>query len=162
MAKPNPANLLALEQKKAQQQIEDIQRALADKTNALLLDIKKELASKLSEALEVFSTIPVEARKGVLGEPAFDLILNSLGLQTIQEEKAKKRSSRVPRAELSDEAIIKFIGKEHKKTGEIVAHFAGGKKVNEALARLVESGHLKVEKIIGKGKPASGYTVAKK
>ncbi len=159
MAKANPANLLKLAHADAEKQIEEIKAALSKKSNALLSEVKKELADSFSASLEIFNSIPVEHRKDVLAEPAFDLVLAALGLQPKTEKKSSTKATRTPKAEMTELSVLAFIGKGQKTKGELYDHFSGGnKKVAAFLDTLVKKEKKLTEiEIKGKGKPATGY-----
>jgi len=162
MAKANPANLLALAQKEYDKQKAELDAALAKKTSELLLDVKKELAEQFGDALTIFNSIPLEQRKTVLTEPAFEMVLTGLGLQIKSEKPAgKARGTRTPRVELTEENVLRFIGEESKTKSECTKYFAGGNvKVVELLDSLVKAKKLTTFKFKGKGKPADAYKKA--
>jgi len=161
MAKPNPANLLALAQKEYEKQKAQLEADLIRKTNELLLDVKKELAEKLSDALTVYNSIPVDARKGVFSEPPIEDVLKSLGLEVKTDKPAKAKGTRASRTPLSDEGILKFIGEESKTKSELCKEFSGGNpKVIEALNALVKAKKLATFEHKGKGPPSTAYKKA--
>ena len=83
------------------------------------------LSDKLGDVKKAFDAMPLESRKGIFNQPAFELILNSLGLQSIPNEPVKttKKKNRTP---LSVDEIAKFIGEEEKTIKDISEKFEKG------------------------------------
>src|ERR1039457_4261507 len=121
-SKSNPANLIALAQKEYDQQKAELDAKLAKKNAELLKQVKNDLSNAFGEVLNIYNVIPTEHRKEVLKEPAFELVLNSLGLEVILDKVKKARKPRTTAAKVSDDEIIAYLGEE-KLTGDVQKKF---------------------------------------
>ncbi len=136
--KVNPANLLALAVKEADEKKADIDKALTKRVEKLILDVKKELEAALNDASKIYNSIPIEHRNLVWAEPAYEVVLHSLGLQV---KESKPRKPRKPRSNstITDEEVLKFIGDEEKTTGGIQSNFEWSPTTTSKRLKALES-----------------------